>query len=116
MMTSGDFSGIRINIWNRAKVRRLLTHLLAGGGTHNRGYHALRWEYILHGNAGEMGKYAVLSVLPDKIARFLYEYHDTLDRSGISIHSILRPDQVHLGVRPQKYVIQSIFCIFCIYM
>ncbi len=32
---------------------------------------------ILHGNAGEMGKYAVLSVLPDKIARFLYEYHDT---------------------------------------
>ena len=127
MMTSGDFSGIRINIWNRAKVRRFITHFLAGGGTHNRGYHALRWEMILHGNAGEMGKYAVLSVLPDKIARFLYEYHDTsytslglppipLDRSGISIHSILRPDQVNLGVRPKKYVIQSIFCIFCIYM
>jgi len=49
----------------------------------------------------------LLSVLPDKIARFLYEYHDTLytslglppiplDRSGISVHSILRPDQVHL--------------------
>ena len=68
---------------------------------------ALRWEMILHGNAGEMGRYAVLSVLPDKIARFLYEYHDTLytslglppiplDRSGISVHCILRPDQVHL--------------------
>ena len=52
-----------------------------------------------------MGKYAVLSVLPDKIARFLYEYHDTsytslalpaipLDRSNVSVHSILRPDQV----------------------
>jgi hypothetical protein len=106
-MSSGDFSGIRINIWNRAKVRRFITHFLAGGGTHNRGYHALRWEMILHGNAGEMGKYAVLSVLPDKIARFLYEYHDTsytslglppipLDRSGISVHGILRPDQVHL--------------------
>jgi len=77
VMSSGDFSGIRINIWNRAKVRRFITHFLAGGGTHNRGYHALRWEMILHGNAGEMGKYAVLSVLPDKIARFLYEYHDT---------------------------------------
>jgi hypothetical protein len=62
---------------------------------------------ILHGNAGEMGKYAVLSVLPDKMARFLYEYHDTsytslglppipLDRSFISVHSILRPDQVQL--------------------
>jgi hypothetical protein len=41
------------------------------------GANALRWEMILHGNAGEMGKYAVLSVLPDKIARFMYEYHDT---------------------------------------
>ena len=35
--------------------------------SHNLGYHALLWETILHGNAGEMGKYAVLSVLPDKI-------------------------------------------------
>ncbi len=41
------------------------------------GVNALRWEMILHGNAGEMGKYAVLPVLPDKIARFLYEYYDT---------------------------------------
>ena len=41
------------------------------------GVDALRWEMILHGNAGEMGKYAVLSVLPDKIARFLYECYDT---------------------------------------
>ncbi len=76
-LSSGDFSGIRINIWNRAKVRRFITHFLAGGGTHNRGYHALRWEMILHGHAGEMGKYAVLSVLPDQIARSLYEYNDT---------------------------------------
>jgi hypothetical protein len=29
-----------------------------GGGSHNLGYHALRWEMILHGNTGEMGKYA----------------------------------------------------------
>ena len=105
ILTSGDFAGIRINIWNRAKVRRLLTHSLAGGGTHNRGYHAFRWEMILHGNAGEFGKYAVLPVLPDKIARFLYEYHDTsytslglppipLDRSNISVHGILQPQQV----------------------
>ena len=105
--SSGDFAGIRINIWNRAKVRRFITHSLAGGGSHNLGYHALRWEMILHGNAGEMGKYAVLSVLPDKIARFLYEYHDTsytslglpampLDRSDISVHSILRPEQVQI--------------------
>ena len=104
-ITTGDFSGIRINIWNRAKVRRFLTHQLAGGGNHNRGYHAFRWDSILHGNAGEFGKYDVLSVLPDKIARFLYQYHDTscismglppipLDRSNISVHSILQPQQV----------------------
>ena len=84
-----------------------MTHSLAGGGSHNLGYHALRWEMILHGNAGELGTYAVLRVLPDKIARFLYEYHDTLytsfglpaiplDRSGISVHSILRPEQVQI--------------------
>ncbi len=70
IMSCSEFSGIRIIIWNRAKVRLFITHSLAGGGSHNMGYHALRWEMILHGNAGELGKYAVLSVLPDKIARF----------------------------------------------
>ncbi len=100
-----SFRGKNINIWNRAKVRQYLTHKLAGGGNHNSGYHAFRWDSMLHGNAGEFGKYAVLSVLPAKIALFLYEYHDTsyislglppmpLDRSNISVHSILQPHQV----------------------
>ena len=82
-----------------------LSHSLAGGGSYNLGFHALRWEMILHGNAGEMGKYAVLSTLLDKNACFLYEYHNTsytslglpaipLDRSNIKVHGILRPDQV----------------------
>ena len=59
----------------------------------------------LHGNAGEMGKYAARSVLPDKITCFLYEYHDTsysslalptipLDRSNSSVHCILKTEQV----------------------
>ncbi len=59
----------------------------------------------MHGNAGEFGGYEVLSVLPDKIARFLYEYHDAsylslqlpplpLDRSRIDVHGILKPHQV----------------------
>ncbi len=92
-------TGICINIWNLAKVR-FLTHSLAGGGNHKLGYCALKWETILHGNADELGKYAVLSVLPDKTALFLYEYRDIsyillhlplipLDRSGISAHGIL---------------------------
>ncbi len=39
------------------------------------GYEALQWESILHGNAGSLGDYAELSLLPDKISRFLYEYY-----------------------------------------
>ena len=67
-----------------------------------------------------MGKYAVLSVLPDKIARFLYEYHDTsytslalpvipLDRSNVSVHGILKPDQV------LQICEICIICIICHY-
>jgi hypothetical protein len=41
-LSSGDFAGIRINIWNRAKIRQLLVHSLSGGGSHNLGYHAMR--------------------------------------------------------------------------
>jgi hypothetical protein len=118
--TSGDFAGIRINIWNRAKVRRFITHSLAGGGSHNLGFHALRWEMILHGNAGEMGKYAVLSTLSDKIARYLYEFHHTsygrlglpaipLDRSDVDVHGILRPDQVLYSA----YIYHTCICLIC---
>ncbi len=78
------------------------------------GYHALRSKIILHGNAGEMGKYGVLSVLPAEIARFLYEYRDTsytslglpaipLDQSNISVHGILnldlKPEQVQINMQ-----------------
>ena len=118
ILTSGDFAGIRINIWNRAKVRRLLVHSLASGGSHNLGYYELRWDTILHGNAGELGKYAMLKTLPDKIARFLYEYHDSsygsldlppleVDRSRIDVHGILEPHEV-------KSCIQYVtYCIIC---
>ena len=40
---SGDFAGIRINVWNRARVRRFLIYNLAGGGSRNLGYHAFIW-------------------------------------------------------------------------
>ncbi len=40
IVSSGDFGGIRINSWNRAKVRHVPTHSLAGGGSHKRGNHA----------------------------------------------------------------------------
>ena len=36
----------------------------------------MSWESILHGDIGEYGRYRVLSVLPDKVARYLFEFHD----------------------------------------
>ena len=85
--------------------KTLMTHRLSGGGTHNRGYDALRWDSILHGDCGEYGRYHDLSVLPDKIARYLFEFDSDSyasfnlplipeDRSLVAIHSLLNPPQV----------------------
>ena len=43
---------IRCNIWERAKVRRDMTHFLSSGSSHNIGYDAFQWESILHDDAG----------------------------------------------------------------
>ena len=96
-------------MWTRAKERRFLTHRLCSrvNGDQPQGYAAFDWESILHGNAGELGDYKELAVLPDKIARYLYEYHaDDFashglpllpeDRSDTDVHRILRPEQVIL--------------------
>ena len=99
----GPCMGIRVNIWERAKVRRHLEHYLEGGGLN--GYDALRHEGILHGDAGKLGRYDILSFLPDKVARFLYEYHDFRfqrldlppipdDRSEFDVHAALDTAQV----------------------
>ena len=40
------------------------------------GYDALNHMLIVHGHAGKLGEYPILSKLPDKFARFLYEFHD----------------------------------------
>jgi hypothetical protein len=80
-------------------------HNLVGGGSHNLGYHAFIWATILHGNAIESGKYPILKYLPDKIAQFLYEYHNSdylslelppleLDRRDTNVHGVLKPYQV----------------------
>jgi len=66
--------GIKTQMWMRAMKRTLMTHCLSGGGTHNIGYDAVRWENIVHGNCGEYGRYHELSVLPDKIARYLFDF------------------------------------------
>ena len=73
---------------------------------------------------GEHGEWLrAVSVLPDKIARYLYEYHDIsytslalpalpLDRSTVSVHAILKPDQV---LQICKICIICIICHYCIF-
>ena len=85
----------------------MLTHRPAGGDQRGgaRGYVAVSWESILHGDVGQYGRYEVLSVLPDKVARYLFEFHaeqythlnlpplpDNRD-SGV-IHGLLKTVQV----------------------
>lgn len=98
--------GIRVNIWNRAKVRRLITHSLAGGGDHQLGHDALDLDYIKRGDAGgTLGCYAVLSSLSEKVAKYLLEFHDSdYTRLGLpeipkgsssgDIHKMLDPNEV----------------------
>ena len=60
---------------------------------------------IHQGNAGKLGNYPILSVLPDKFARFLFEYHShrfesldlpqlPADRSDFDVHGALLDDKV----------------------
>ena len=100
--------GIRVNIWNRAKVRKLITHSLIGGGTHQLGYDALDLDFIKQGDArGTLGLYVVLGNLPDKVAKYLLEFHSSnflglglpeIPESASSgdIHKMLGTDQVYL--------------------
>jgi hypothetical protein len=59
-------------------------HTLVGGGGQHGGFDALDYRKIKHGDAGKLGNYSILSVLPDNFARFLFEFHDyrflSLDR------------------------------------
>jgi hypothetical protein len=52
-------------------------HSLVGGGGQHGCYDALDYCKIKHANAGPLGTYPILSesVLPVKLARFLFEFH-----------------------------------------
>lgn len=114
-----DCSGIRCQIWERARVRSLMTHRLSGGGSHNLGYDAVPWEMIVHGNCGEYGRYSELAVLPDKVARYLFEFfpdsYTSLglpdiprDASSGEIHGLMNAQQALMHI---LHILQ-ILCIF----
>ncbi len=107
-------SHIGCNILKQAKDRENRTHRLAGEGTHNLGYYAFEaaflWYEILHGDIGQFGTYSLAQILPDKIARFLFEFHasdfQTLglpafpdDRSQMDSHHMLDVFQVRHFVK-----------------
>ncbi len=90
------------------------------------GYQALDWESILHGNAGdsgELGDCSELAILPDKIARFLYEYHSGSysslqlpplpdDRSNFGVHGMLTPHQVDLHRIHTQYLLHMLLTVY----
>ncbi len=47
-------------------------HTLVAGGSQHGGFDALDFRKNKHCDAGKLGHYTILSVLPDK---FLYEFH-----------------------------------------
>jgi hypothetical protein len=80
-------------------------HTLVGGGGQNVGFDALDYRKIKLGDAGKLGNYPILAVLPDKFARFLFEFHafrfESLDlpplpadRSDFDVHGALEDEQV----------------------
>ena len=80
-------------------------HTLVGGGGQQGGFDALDYRKIKNGSAGKLGKYDILSVLPDKFARFLYEFYDfrfsgldlpplPAERSDFDVHGAIDNDQV----------------------
>ena len=84
-------------------------HTLVGGGGQHGGLDALEYRKIKQGNAGKLGTYDILSVLPDKFARFLFEFYAyrfkgldlpliPADRSDFDVHGALLDDKV------QKYL------------
>ena len=80
-------------------------HTLVGGGGQHGGFDALDYCKIKQGNAGPLGTCDILSVLPDKLARFLFEFHSVRfesldlpilpdDRSQYDVHCALEDDKV----------------------
>ena len=101
-------SGVRCNIWARARRRRDITHMFRGGGEGGKGWGALRWQETV-GAGGvhvRFGTHRLLPYLAKKIANFLHEYKGHLfptlnlpqlpaDPSKVDIHAMLKP--IHIA-------------------
>ncbi len=86
------------------------TLALVGGGGQHGGFDALDYRKIKQGDAGPLGIYPILSVLPDKFARSLLEFHafrfESLDlqplpadSSDFDVHGALEDDKVETKIK-----------------
>ena len=98
----GRCLGILCNIWASALRRREITHHLRGGGIHDLGWGALRWQEMVGTDEVRFGKHREIRFLPKKIANFLHEFHADdfpslglppfpSDRSRVDVHAMLAP-------------------------
>ena len=80
-------------------------HTLVGCGGQHGGFYALDYRRIRHGDTRKLGNYPILAFLPDKFARFLYEFHAFLfgsldllplpaDLSNFDMHGAIGGEQV----------------------
>ncbi len=100
-------------------------HTLVGGGGQHGGHNALHYRRIKHGDAGILGNYPISSYLPDKFARFLYEFHafrfESLDlpplpadRSDLDVHRALYDEQF-LVQRLLQILLATVVCYIFMY-
>ena len=113
-------SGVRANIWARARRRADITHLLRGGGRFSNsismGWGALRWQATCNTDRVRFGRHGQLRYLAKKVAIFLHEFHSDLfpsinlpllplDRSKVDVHAILTPLEIALLLRRSQVTI-----------
>jgi hypothetical protein len=95
-------SGVRANIWARARRRAEITHNIRGGGKTGLGWGALKWQETINTDVVLFGRHAQMRYLAKKVANFLHEYHGGLfptlglpvlpsDRSRVDVHAMLEP-------------------------
>jgi hypothetical protein len=76
---------------------------------------------IVHGNCGEYGRYAELAVLPDKLARYLFEF-ESESYTGLNLPDIPQnasSGTIHGLMNPQQacfYILLAYKCIFDVYL
>ena len=103
-------SGVRANIWARARRRAEITHVLRGGGRFSMGWGALRWQATCNTDVVRFGRHGQLRYLAKKVANFLHEFHSDLfpsinlpllplDRSKVDVHAMLTPLEIALLLR-----------------